>query len=46
MALDLLSIPVMSVEVKRVFSLAKRLVTPDRNRLTDETIEMLELIKY
>jgi hypothetical protein len=44
--LDLLSIPAMSVEVERVFSSAKRLVTPDRNRLTDETIEMLELLKY
>jgi hypothetical protein len=46
MALDLLSIPAMSAEVERVFSSAKRLVTADRNRLSDESIEVLELLKY
>jgi hypothetical protein len=46
MALDLISIPAMSAEVERLFSSAKRLITPDRNRLTDETIEMLQLLKY
>ena len=46
MALDLLSIPVMSAEVERVFSSAKRLVTADRNRLQDNTIEVLQLLKY
>ena len=46
MALDLISIPAMSVEVERLFSSAKRLITPDRNRLNDETIEMLQLLKY
>ena len=45
-ALDLLSIPVMSAEVERVFSSVKRLVTADRNRLQDTTIEMLALLKY
>jgi hypothetical protein len=31
----------------RVFSSAKRLViTPDRNRLNDEAIEILQLLKY
>jgi hypothetical protein len=46
MALDLLSIPAMSTEVERVFSSAKRLVTADRNRLQDNTIEVLQLLKY
>jgi len=36
----------MSAEVERIFSSAKRLVTPDRNRLNDETMEVLELLKY
>ena len=45
-ALDLLYIPAMSAEVERVFSSAKRLVTPNRNRLNDETIEILQLLKY
>lgn len=46
MALDLISIPAMSAEVERVFSSAKRLITPDRNRLSDTTIEILQLLKY
>ena len=46
MALDLLSIPVMSTEVERVFSSVKRLVTADRNRLQDNTIEVLQLLKH
>ena len=45
-ALDLLSIPAMSAEVKRVFSTAKRLVTVDRNRLDEESIETLSLLRY
>ena len=44
--LDLLSIPAMSVEVERVFSAVKRTITLDRNRLQNETIEELELLKY
>jgi hypothetical protein len=43
-ALDVLSIPAMSAEIERVFSDAKRLITPDRNRLLDSTIECLELL--
>jgi hypothetical protein len=46
MALNLISIPAMSAKVERVVSSAKRLVTPDRNRLSDETIEILQLLKY
>ena len=32
--------------IERVFSDAKRLITPDRNRLLDSTIEYLELLRY
>jgi hypothetical protein len=45
LALDLISIPAMSAEVERVFSQAKRLITTDRNRMNDETIEVLQLLK-
>jgi len=45
LALDLISIPVMSAEVERVFSQAKRLIITDRNRMNDETIEVLQLLK-
>lgn len=44
--LDLLSIPAMSTELERVFSQAKLTLTPQRNRLTDQTIELLELLRY
>ena len=40
------SIPAMSAEVERVFSTAKRLVTVDRNRLNDELMETLSLLRY
>ena len=36
----------MSVEVERVFSSTKRAITIDRNRLDDDTIGKLELLKY
>ena len=45
-ALDLLSIPAMSAELERVFSQAKLTITPTRNRLSEQTIEMLELLRY
>jgi hAT family C-terminal dimerisation region len=45
-ALDLLSIPAMPAEVKRVFSSAKLLITPQRNSLSDERIKYLELLRY
>jgi hypothetical protein len=35
----------MSAEVERVFSSAKRLITPDPNRLGSDTIEAVELLK-
>ena len=46
MAFDVLSIPAMSAEIERIFSSAKRLISADRSSLTDETIEMLLLLKY
>ena len=44
-ALDTLSIPVMSAECERVFSSAKKLIIPERNALTDDTIEACECLK-
>ena len=45
MAFDILSIPAMSAEVERVFSSAKRALTPDRNALTIESLEVYELLR-
>lgn len=45
MALDILSIPAMSAEVERVFSSTKKLLTPDRNALTTESLETYELLR-
>ena len=36
----------MLVEIERVFSATKRLIITDRNKLTDETIEQLSLLRY
>jgi hypothetical protein len=44
-AYDLLSIPAMSAEVERIFSSAKRTISLDRHRLSDETIKQLELLR-
>ena len=44
--LDLLSIPVMSAELERVFSQAKLIITLIRNYLSDETIEIVELLRH
>jgi hypothetical protein len=46
MALDLLSIPAMSAEVERVFSSVKRLLTSDRNRMNEDSIEETQLLKH
>ena len=43
MVMDLFSIPAMSSECEREFSSANNVITNDRNRLTDEMIEALEL---
>ena len=44
-AFDLLSCPAMSTECERVFSGAKRTITPERNRLTERVIEACECLK-
>jgi hypothetical protein len=36
----------MSAELERVFSQAKLTITPQRNRLSDHTIEVLELLRH
>jgi hypothetical protein len=35
----------MSAECERVFSSAKKLITPERNRLTEEIIEASKCLK-
>ncbi len=45
MALDVLSIPVMSADPKRLFSGAKIAISDRRNRLGIHTLEALECLK-
>ena len=45
MAFDLLSIPAMSAECERVFSLTKLTITSQRNRMTDLTMEAIQCMK-
>jgi hypothetical protein len=35
----------MSAEVERVFSSAKRLLTPERNSINDESLEIFEVLR-
>jgi len=44
-AFDTLAIPAMSAECERVFSSAKKLITPERNRLAEDIIEASECLK-
>jgi hypothetical protein len=44
-ALDTLSCPAMSTECERVFSSAKKLLTPERNALSEDIIEACECLK-
>jgi hypothetical protein len=44
-AFDTLAIPTMSAECERVFSNTKKLITPERNRLVEEIIEVSECLK-
>ena len=44
-ALDTLSCPVMPTECERVFSSAKKLITPERNRLGENITEACECLK-
>jgi hypothetical protein len=46
MALNLLSIPLMSAECERVFSAAKNLLTKLRNNLNVDVIEACTCLKY
>ena len=46
MAIDILSIPLMSDKLERVFSGACRTVTWDRGQIEPETIEMRECLKH
>jgi hAT family C-terminal dimerisation region len=46
LALDMLSIPMMSAECERVFSSAKHLVTDSRNRLNSDIIEANECLRH
>jgi hypothetical protein len=45
MALDILSIPAMSASIERLFSSANITVSDRRNRLTADTVEMIESLK-
>jgi hypothetical protein len=44
-AWDTLFIPAMVTECERAFSSAKKLITPERNALGDDTIEASECLK-
>jgi len=44
-ALDTLAIPATATECERTFSSAKKLVTPERNRLADDVVEACECLK-
>ena len=45
-AFDTLAIPAMSAECERVFCSAKKLITPERNRLAEEVIKALSLDRF
>jgi hAT family C-terminal dimerisation region len=46
MAFDLLSIPLMSAECERIFSVTKRFIPSDRNRLKDDIIEAMSSLRH
>jgi len=46
MALDVLSIPLMSAECERVFSAAKILVSDRRSSLSEQVIEASMVLRY
>ena len=46
MAIDILSIPLMSDEPERVFSRARRTVSWDRGQMEPETIKIRECLKH
>ena len=44
-AFDILAVPAMSAECERIFSSAKKLISPERNRLHEQIIEASEYLK-
>ena len=44
-AFDILAVPAMSAECERIFSSAKKLIGPERNRLHEQIIEASEYLK-
>jgi hypothetical protein len=44
-ALDKLAVPAMSAECERVFSSAKKVVTAERNRLSEDIVQACECLK-
>ena len=44
-AFDILFCSAMSVECERVFSSAKKLITPERNHLGEDIVEACECLK-
>ena len=46
LAIDIFSIPAMSTEPERVFSSTKKLITDERNRFGNETVEADECQKH
>jgi hypothetical protein len=46
MAIDILSIPLMSNEPERVFLGARRMISWDRGQLEPDTIEIRECLKH
>ena len=46
MAIDILSIPLISDELERVFLGARRTVTWDKGQIEAETIELRECLKH
>jgi hypothetical protein len=45
MALDILSISTILIEYERVFNSVKKLITPARNSLKEDIIEIIEYLK-
>ena len=45
LAYTILAIPAMSAECERVFSSAKLLITPNRSRLSPDTVEWSECLR-
>jgi hypothetical protein len=44
-ALDILAIPATTIECERIFSNDRKLISPERNRLSDDIIEATKCLK-